>query len=68
VSGFGIVPPGERGRKPTIGEDLDFRHELDDETFDALSDRIGRLEAQVMVLSDLVTTLTALAFGLVDPE
>ena len=68
MSGFGIVPPGDRGRHPTLGEDLDFRLELDDETFDALSDRIGVLEAQVMILSDLVTTLTAMTFGLVTPE
>jgi len=52
----------------TIGEELDFRQELDDQTFDALSDKIGVLEAQVMLLADAVAILQALAFGLISPE
>ena len=67
MGGFWVnrYPPLER---PTIGEELDFRLELDDQAWDAMSDHVGRLEARVIVLEDLVTTLTAMAFGLVSPE
>lgn len=50
----GIEPTPEPGRPPTIGEQIDFLNDLNEQTFEALSWNVERLKARVAFLEALL--------------
>jgi hypothetical protein len=60
---FMANPDPDPARKPSVGQLIDSRFELDDQTFEALSTQHTRLAARVSALESTVAVLEGLVTG-----
>jgi hypothetical protein len=65
MSGFMVNP--DPGYKPTIGEAIDSRHELDEQTMECFDAKITALERRVAFLESLLLAAGELSPGAAGP-